>query len=93
MFFVSTIKMNFFILLLVLHTLVICRAALPNKYVVITEKVPFFEAWRGCQFYGLELAKVTSSADNSQLRIMLDQTGPKHSTYWIAGTDIGHEGR
>lgn len=85
--------MMFLVPLLVLHSFVCCSAILPNKYVVITEKVSFFEAWRGCQFYGLELAKVTSAADNSQLRVILEQTSPKHYKYWLAGTDLGHEGR
>ncbi|XP_055533360.1 perlucin-like [Wyeomyia smithii] len=64
-----------------------------NKYVVINTPVTYFEAWRGCQYYGQQLASITTREENEILRELLSKPEYINHTYWIAGTDIGREGQ
>ncbi|XP_053687332.1 perlucin-like [Sabethes cyaneus] len=63
-----------------------------NKYVVINNRVNYFEAWRGCQYYGQQLASITTREENEILRELLDMPEHANHTYWIAGTDVGRKG-
>uniref|UniRef100_A0A023EGW4 Putative cpij000440 serine protease n=1 Tax=Aedes albopictus TaxID=7160 RepID=A0A023EGW4_AEDAL len=79
---------------LLLASLVVDSAKLPfNKYVIMDDKVTFFEAWRSCQYYGLQLASVTSSEDNQQLSKLVNRSARGNDTFWLAGTDVGREGK
>uniref|UniRef100_A0A023EFA0 Putative c-type lectin n=1 Tax=Aedes albopictus TaxID=7160 RepID=A0A023EFA0_AEDAL len=79
---------------LLLASLVADSAKLPfNKYVIMDDKVTFFEAWRSCQYYGLQLASVTSSEDNQQLSKLMNRSARGNDTFWLAGTDVGREGK
>uniref|UniRef100_A0A023EGW3 Putative cpij000440 serine protease n=1 Tax=Aedes albopictus TaxID=7160 RepID=A0A023EGW3_AEDAL len=79
---------------LLLASLVVDSAKLPfNKYVIMDDKVTFFEAWRSCQYYGLQLASVTSSEDNQQLSKLMNRSARGNDTFWLAGTDVGREGK
>ncbi|XP_062549379.1 tetranectin-like protein [Armigeres subalbatus] len=65
----------------------------PNKYILMNVKEPFFKAWRNCQFYGLQLASVTSPEDNRMLSELVNMPIHGNSTFWLAGTDIGREAK
>lgn len=62
-----------------------------NKYVIIDYKATFFEAWRHCQHYGLELASVKSEKDNEVMHEVLRAREHYNETFWLAGTDMGLE--
>ncbi|XP_058462524.1 perlucin-like protein [Malaya genurostris] len=64
-----------------------------NKYVIINDNATFFEAWRGCQYYGQRLASITSQEDSELVAQVINSTTTTNSTYWVAGTDIGMEGK
>lgn len=59
----------------------------------MTEKKTFLEAWRACQYFGLQLASVRTKAENELLRNVVVQPEHSTSTFWLAGTDLGWEGR
>uniref|UniRef100_A0A1Q3G035 Putative cpij000440 serine protease n=1 Tax=Culex tarsalis TaxID=7177 RepID=A0A1Q3G035_CULTA len=63
-----------------------------RKYVAMAEKKNFLEAWRGCQFFGLQLASIRTEEENEQLRHLLVQPEHNSSTFWLGGTDLGLEG-
>lgn len=74
--------------------LVVDSGRLPlNKYIMMDFQVSFFEAWRSCQFYGLQLASVASSDDNRELSELFNMSNRGNDTFWLAGTDIGREGK
>lgn len=64
-----------------------------NKYLIMDYKVTFFEAWRHCQHYGLQLASVKSKKDNQFMHELLSRSEHANDTFWLAGTDTGLEGK
>ncbi|XP_039449697.1 perlucin-like protein [Culex pipiens pallens] len=82
-----------FKILMVLAVVNLVACSSKGKYVAMTEKKTFLEAWRACQFFGLQLASVRTKAENELLRNLVVQPEHSASTFWLAGTDLGWEGR